>query len=244
MPAHLRDRHVVVVGGGSGIGHAVAHACLELGAEVTIASTSADRVAAAAARLGHRARPATVDVTDEDDVRRFFDGLAPVDHLVTTAGDWGGQRSQTLADLDLEAGRAMFDVRFWGALALAKHGADRITADGSITLTNGMIGANPRKGSLVSTAVAGSIEHVARALSIEVSPVRVNVVCPGVTSTGGWETLAPEDREARRGAIARTHLIPRPAEPDEVVQAYLYLMLGGYTTGQVIRVEGGSTLGG
>ncbi|MGE0217986.1 SDR family oxidoreductase [Mycolicibacterium sp.] len=185
-----------------------------------------------------------MDVTDEDRVRRFFGEIDRVDHLVTTAGDWAGQRNQTLADIDVPTARAMFDVRFWGALTLAKHGADHLAPDGSVTLTNGMIAVNPRPGSLVATAVAGSIEHMARALALELAPVRVNVVCPGITRVGGWHSLTPADRDSRTRALQRTNLIRRPAEPGEVVQAYLYLMLAGYTTGQVIRVDGGSTLGG
>lgn len=240
----LDDRHVVVVGGGSGIGYAVAGACLGIGAEVTIASSSAGRLAAAAQRLGRGVRTAQVDVTDEDSVQSLFEQVGDVDHVVTSAGDWPNQQSQALDGIDLRAARAMFDVRFWGALAVAKHAARHLARDGSVVLTNGMIAVNPRRGSLVRTAVAGSIEHMARALAIEMAPVRVNVVCPAITATGVWDNLTPANREALSRGIASTSLIPRPAEAAEVVQAYLYLLLGGYTTGQVIRVEGGALLGG
>lgn len=187
----LTGQRILIVGGASGIGHAVAQAAIADGATVTIASTNADRVTAAAGALG--AAGAVLDITDEAGVAAFFADQGAFDHIVTTAGDWGGVRGKGLAELDLQAARAAFDVRFWGALALAKHGA--FTIDGSLTLTDGTLGHMPMKGSAVSTAAAGAIEHLARALAVELAPVRVNCVCPGLIRTAVWDAV-PADRLA------------------------------------------------
>lgn len=233
----LEGKRVLVVGGGSGIGYAVAQAALADGAEITIASTNADRVKTAAEQLP--AAAATIDVKDEEGVAAFFAGAGTFDHIVTTAGDWGGQRGKGLAELDLQAARAAFDVRFWGALALAKHGAMAIRENGSLTLTDGTFAHMPMKGSAISTAAAGAIEHLTRALAVELAPVRVNCVCPGFIRTAVWDAV-PEDRLA---AMTAKQLLPRAGTPAEAAEAYLYLMRAGYTTGQVILVEGGSLIG-
>lgn len=239
----LADKRVLVIGGGSGIGHAVAEGALADGAQVTIASTNRERLSGAAARLGNSVAAETLDITDEAAVAAFFDGRS-FDHIVTTAGDWGGPRRGALADLDLAAATQVFRVRFWGALALAKHGAKALPPGGSLTLTDGMIAHKPSKGSSVSTAMAGAIEHLTRGLAVELAPVRVNCVCPGLIRTGVWDSIPADQREARIAEMTRRQLTPRIGEPAEAAEAYLYLMRGGYTTGQVLHVEGGSALGG
>lgn len=239
----LDGQGVLVIGGGSGIGFAVAQAALADGARVTVASSHADKVAAAAAKLGPGAEGRTLDVTDEAAVAAFFAEGAGFDHVVFTAGDWGGARRGPLADLDLGAAADTFRVRFWGAVTVAKHAGPRLPPGGSLTLTDGMIAQRPSKGSSIATAMAGAIEHLTRGLAVELAPVRVNCVCPGLIRTGVWDSIPEDVREDRFAKLTARQLLPRIGEPDEAAQAYLYLMRGGYTTGQVLYVEGGSSLG-
>ncbi|MBS0409075.1 MAG: SDR family oxidoreductase [Proteobacteria bacterium] len=238
----LDGKRVLVVGGGSGIGLAVAQGAAKAGASVTVASTNLDKLKPAAADVGGEA--AVLDVTDEAAVEAFFAAARPFDHIVTTAGDWGRPRGGALADLDLQAAADVFKVRFWGALAVAKHGGPRLPTGGSLTLTDGMIAHRPSKGSAVSTAMAGAIEHLTRALAVELAPARVNCVCPGLIRTGIWDSIPDERRQATFERMTSRQLVPRVGEPDEAAAAYLFLMTSGYTTGQVIQVEGGSALGG
>jgi len=240
----LDGKRVLVVGGGSGIGFAVAEAAQREGAQVTIASSNAERIAAAAQRLGNEARGERMDVTDEASVAAFFEGQAPFDHIAYTAGDWGQMRRGPLADIDLSRATEVFRVRFLGALAVAKHGATKLPPGGSLTLTDGMIAHRPSKGSFLSTGMAGGIEHLTRGLAVELAPVRVNCVCPAMIRTEIWDALLPaEGRDARFAKMTERQLIPRIGEPSETAEAYLYAMKAGYTTGQVLKVEGGSTLG-
>jgi NAD(P)-dependent dehydrogenase (short-subunit alcohol dehydrogenase family) len=238
----LDDKRILVVGGGSGIGFAVAEAALAAGAQVVIASSNATKTAAAAARLGNRASAAELDVTREDKVAAFFANNASFDHIAFTAGDWGGPRRAPLAELDLDQAAALFKVRFWGAVAVAKHGAARLSSGGSLTLTDGMIAHRPQKASAISTAMCGAVEHLTRALAVELAPVRVNAVCPGLIRTGIWDSIPEERREAQLTEMTKRQLLPRPGEPRETAEAYLYLMRGSYTTGQVLYVEGGRAL--
>ena len=240
----LDGKRILVIGGGSGIGFAVAEAAAREGAAVTVASSNAQKVEAAAARLGDNAKAVALDVTDEAAVAAYFQACGGFDHIAFTAGDWGGPRRGALSELDLAAAAGVFRVRFWGALAVAKHGAAVLAPGGSLTLTDGMIAHRPTRGSAVSTAMAGAIEHLTRGLAVELAPVRVNCVCPGLIRTGVWDRIAEDKREAEFARLTARQLLPRIGEPAEAAQAYLYLMRAGYTTGQVLQVEGGSALGG
>src|SRR5512135_1641761 len=89
----LKDQHVVVIGGSSGIGFAVARAALADGARVTIGSSNPQNVEAAVGKLGDGASGHAVDVKTEADVAGFFEKAGALAHLVYTAGDWGAART-------------------------------------------------------------------------------------------------------------------------------------------------------
>jgi NAD(P)-dependent dehydrogenase (short-subunit alcohol dehydrogenase family) len=209
---------------------------------VTVASSSAARVAAAVERLGLGAAGRAVDVNDPTAVEGAFAAIGPLDHLVYTAGDWGGPRRGAVADLDLEAARRMLNVRFWGALAAVKAAAPRIGEGGSITLTNGMIAHRPRPGAAVSSAMAGAVEHLARGLAVELAPIRVNCVCPGYVRTEVWNSIPEDQREGQLQAFTKGQPLARVGEVAEVAEAYLYLLRAGFTTGDVLYVDGGMSV--
>ena len=239
----LRNRRVVIIGGSSGIGFAVGQLALDDGAQVVVGSSGADHVAGAVERLGAGASGSAVDVKDEASVAAFFERTGPFDHLVYTAGDWSPTRGGgAIAKLDLVGANATFTVRFWGALAAIKHAQGRISSDGSITLTDGAIAHRPRKGAALSTAMAGAIEHLTRALAVDLAPLRVNAVCPGYVLTEVWNSIPPDRREEQLRKMTERQPLPRAGSPKEVAQAYLYLIRGGFSTGQVLIVDGGMTL--
>lgn len=238
----LKDQRVVVVGGSSGIGFAVASAAIAEGARVVVASSQAAKLEAAVERLGDGSSGFVVNVTDPADVDRAFEALGALDHLVFTAGDWGGPRGGAVADLDVEAARGIFGVRFWGALNVVKAAQSRIAPGGSITLTNGMIAHRPRPGAAVSSAMAGAVEHLARGLAVELAPVRVNCVCPGFIRTEVWDSIPADAREARLKEFTKGQPLTRAGDPAEAAQAYVYLMRAGFTTGQVLKVDGGMSI--
>jgi NAD(P)-dependent dehydrogenase (short-subunit alcohol dehydrogenase family) len=236
----LNGERILIVGGASGIGFAVAQAARAEGADIVLASTQQHKLDLAAERLGG-VETRLLDITDEGSVEGFFAASGPFAHIVTTAGDWGKGRRAPLAEIDLRDAEALLRVRFWGAMILAKHGAARVPAGGSITLTSGMSAFRPQKGSVMATAMAGAVAHLTYGLAVELAPIRVNAVLPGGVATEIWHGL-PEAMRQTESARFANQLLPRIAEADEVAQAYLYLMKGGYTTGQLLRVDGGSEL--
>ncbi|MDG2004476.1 MAG: SDR family oxidoreductase [Novosphingobium sp.] len=238
----LDGASILIVGGGSGIGFAVAEAARAEGAAVTIASTNKDKLVGAAERLDG-AKWAVLDITDEKAVEAFFHSSGDFDHVVTTAGDWGSARRGPFVSIDMSEADALFQVRFWGAAILAKHAAWHLDDGGSITLTSGMSAFCPQKGSVMATAMAGSIEHLTYGLAVELAPIRVNAVFPGGVATEIFAGLPEEMRKTEEARFASQPL-PRISRPEEVAQAYLYAMKATYTTGQVIKVDGGGELAG
>ncbi len=233
----LAGKRVIVIGGATGIGFAVAEIARAQGAAVFIGSTTEASVSAAVDRLqgatGH-----IVDLRDEASVAGFFGALGAFDHLAITAGDWGGPMFVSSRDIDLTEARTLLDVRFWGALAAVKHGCHTIAQDGSITLTSGILSQRPSKGAPMTTAVAGAIEHLVRGLALDLAPVRVNTVSPGFTLTDQTKKMG----EAMLQSIVAKLPIPRAASPAETAKAYIYLMLNDYATGQTLPVDGGGLL--
>ena len=134
-------------------------------------------------------------------------------------------------------------TRFWGAVAVAKHGATRLPSGGSYTITNGMLARRPRKGLPIVTAGACAVEGLALGLAVDLAPVRVNCVCPGLIETEMWDKF-PDGYRDRLMAMTDRQLVQRPGQPDEAGEAYLTCMRNSFMTGQVIMIEGGIALAG
>ncbi|MFJ5641770.1 SDR family oxidoreductase [Streptomyces sp. NPDC093223] len=236
----LQGQRVVVVGGTSGIGLAVAEGAAREGADVVVASRRQENVDAALKVLPEGARGRVLDATDEEAVRGFFAEVGGYDHLVFTAGD--ALLLETVAETSVEAARRFLDTRLFGAYTVVQQGVGSIRAGGSVVLTTGTAGQRPLPGSSVASALCGAMESLTRALAVELAPVRVNVVSPGVVRTDLWRTLPEATREELYRSSAESLPVGRMGEPADVAEAYLYLMRGGYSTGSVVVVDGGGTL--
>jgi NAD(P)-dependent dehydrogenase (short-subunit alcohol dehydrogenase family) len=233
----LSGKKVVILGGTSGFGLATARAAALAGAEVVIASRSQANVDKALSALPAGATGATVDVTDEAALNRFFASLGGLDHLVVTAGDTAPAFNPTT-----EQARHAFEVRFWGPYLSTKAAAPHIRPGGSITLTNGIVAIRPWKGWALTSAVAGAIESFTRGLALDLAPIRVNAVCAGVVKTPLWSGMSEEDREALYTNTAKQLPVGRIGEPEDIAETYLYLMQSGFTTGQIVIIDGGAAI--
>ena len=236
----FENKRVVIIGGSSGIGLAVAEEATSQGAEVVIISSNAERVQEAIRSIGGKARGQAVDVSDEKAVESFFANHGAFDHLVFTAGD--NLQLHELANMDLKQARRAFDLRYWSALATVKYGSPQIRKGGSIVLTTGVAGRRPHRGWVIAASVCGTIEALTRALAVELAPIRVNAVSPGVVRTNLWQNMSSAEREQLFESVGKRLPVGRVGEAQDIAQAFLFLMKEGFSTGQTVVVDGGTVL--
>lgn len=133
------DKRVLIVGGSSGMGLALARRCLDAGAQVIIAGRSEERLAEARASLGEPSALETIvtDIAQEQQVATLLERIGRLDHIVTTAADIEGAY-ELLPALDLKAAQKAVESKIYGPLLLAKHGAPRLSETGSLTFVSGI----------------------------------------------------------------------------------------------------------
>src|SRR6202789_1529375 len=237
----LKNKSVLVIGGGSGIGFGIAQGAAAEGAKVTIASRNAERIAEKAKSIGGTS--AVLDVGEEANIAAFFEAHTGFDHIAFTAGDTDVLNFGVLGDLDLKQAASRFNTRFWGAVGVAKHGATKLPPGGSYTITNGMLAHRPMKGMPIVSASATAAEGLARGLAVDLAPVRVNCVCPGLIETEMWDKF-PEGYRDMMTAMTKRQLVQRPGTTAEAAEAYLTCMRNTFMTGQTIQIEGGIAIAG
>ena len=203
----LSEKRIVVLGGSSGIGLAVAQQVVARAARAIIASSNAERVKQAVATLDGKAEGHTLDLSNERDIQNFFQRIGDFDHLVFTAGDT--LQLNELVATDLTEARRAFELRYWAVLAAVKYASPLIRRDGSIVLTTGVAGRRPHKGWTVAASVCGTIEALTRALAVELAPIRVNAVCPGVVRTNLWQSMNADAREHLYESVGKSLLVGR-----------------------------------
>jgi len=180
------------------------------------------------------------DLTDAAAVRDLFARLGAFDHLVFTAGET--LQLASLADTDLDAARRFFGLRYWGAFTAAKYGSGSIRPGGSIVFTSGSAGARPHAGWSIASSICSAMEGLTRALAVELAPVRVNIVSPGVVKTPLWREMTSAARDALYAAEAQRLLVGHVGESQEIADGYIYLMRQTYVTGQTLAIDGGGLL--
>jgi NAD(P)-dependent dehydrogenase (short-subunit alcohol dehydrogenase family) len=232
----LQDAHLVIFGGSTGIGLATARAAKVAGATVTLVGRTVAKLEAAAREIGG-ADIAVADIADRKDVEAVFAGIKSVDHLVITAGGLGGGR---LAETDPDELLIAFRERIAGPLYAIKAALALMPQTGSIVLTGGQFSDRPPGigVSAVAAAVRG-IEALARALALELKPIRVNVISPGYVDTPMYDVLGSEARTEILTEVARSLPGGRIGRPDEVADAIVFLLGNHYMNGEVLHIDGG-----
>ena len=92
-------------------------------------------------------------------------------------------------------------------------------------LTTGVAGRRPHKGWTVAASVCGTIEALTRALAVELAPIRVNAVSPGVVRTNLWQSMNAEARAHLYESVGNSLPVGRVGEADDIAQAYLFLII-------------------
>jgi len=240
--AEIANSRILIVGGSSGMGLALAKRMLAIGAEVIIVGRNEDKLERAGAELQSAAlSTVAADITQEGQVADLFERVGRLDHIVSTAADIEGAY-ELLPSLDLRAAQRVVESKFYGPLLLAKYGVPVLSPTGSITFTSGIAAYRPSARGSVVAAVNAGLEGLVRALAVEVAPIRVNAVSPGWVDTPIWTFVAGDKKDETLSAMAKRLPVGRVGQPEDIADAISFLMGNAFTTGTVLHVEGGHRL--
>ena len=230
----LAGQDLLIVGGGSGIARALAADAVAEGATVTLAGRDPQRLAPVAAPTC--AATARIDLTDEGSIAAFAATSGPLDHVVSLAA---APANGPVAELDRDAVHTAFDAKVVGPLLLAKHLAPLVR--GSFLLFSGVAAWRPAPGRSVMATTNGAVAFLAEALAVELAPVRVNALSPGIVASGQWDRLG-DGKDAFLAATAATNPARRTGTPAQLSAAARSLLTNPFVTGTTLHVDGGGRL--
>ncbi len=234
----LKDRTVLVVGRGSGLARAIVLAALD--AEARVVAAGRDQAGLAAAYDGEPGVvPEFVDLTDEASIAALGDRLGSVDHVVSTASARARGR---LADLDRDAVRQSFDTKVIGPLMLAKQLAPRMSPDGSFVIFSGVAATKIAVGTMAVAITNAAADTLARSLALELGPIRVNAISPGVIDSGAWDALGPQGKADYFADVSARNPAGRIGTPEDIAAAVMFALTSTFLTGQTLRIDGGEPL--
>jgi NAD(P)-dependent dehydrogenase (short-subunit alcohol dehydrogenase family) len=234
----LENKRIVIVGAGANIGRALALAAAGRGAHPVLAGPDPASLERTAAELPTRPQVVPVDLADEASIAAFAKETGEFDHLVSTAAI---PANGPVAELEHDAVLRAFAAKVIGPMLLAKHTAARVRAGGSYTFFSGVAAWRPEPGRVVMATTNGALAFLVEALAVELAPVRVNAISPGVVDSGAWDRLGP-DKDAFLRRVAERNPARRVGAPDDIVQAVLFALSNPYVTGTVLHVDGGGRL--
>lgn len=232
----LEGERILVIGGTRGIGLATARAAAEAGASVVIAGRDPAKLACALESLPESAEGRLVDATDRVALDRLAAVIGRLDHLVLSLAAGGG--AGAFRALDLAGLRKIVEGKAWAFLEALQAFLPILRSDGSVTFVTAATARAAFPGTVGIAFNNGALNAVVPPLAVELAPLRVNAVCPGVIETPIFATWPEADRE-RFFARARAAPLGRPGRPEEVAQAVLALLANPYVTGALLEVDGG-----
>jgi len=234
-------QRVVIIGASAGIGEAAAKAFAARGAAVTITGRSKERLNDAAQRIGHPVLAAELDATSRGALDAFFATTGTIDHLVLSASP-GAVGAGPIASLDETALRQAFDGKFFAHVKAIQAALPQLRRDGSVTLVTAATARAAFAGTAGIAAANGALETMVAPLAVELAPLRVNAVSPGVIDTHWWNALPEDQRRAYFDSVAAVSPVRRVGRPDDVADAVVYLADAGFVTGTVLECTGGFNL--
>jgi NAD(P)-dependent dehydrogenase (short-subunit alcohol dehydrogenase family) len=237
----LAQKRLLIIGGSSGIGLATAQQAAAAGAQTIVAGRNEAKLKAAVSSISGDVTAYPVDLTNDASVKSLFEQVCAFDYLVITgpAPNFGH-----FLELDTEQVHQEFEGKFWGQYRAVKYAAPHLNKDGAIVLMSGAYSARPVPGATSLAAVQAGIEGLARGLAIDLAPIRVNVISPGLTDTPIIHDFFSDEtaRQALYDEQARVLPARRIGTSDDIAESILYLLTNRYTTGSTLFPDGGYSL--
>jgi len=243
----LAGRRLIVIGAGAHTGRLLARSASAAGAHVVLAGPDRRTLEWTAAELtgagetgatGKAVDVVEVDLADEASIAALAAKTGRFDHLVSTAAM---PANGPVADLELAAIQKAFAAKVIGPLLLAKHLAADADPAGSFTFFSGVAAWRPAPNRTVMATTNGALAFLVQALAVEIAPVRVNAVSPGIVDSGAWDGLGADKAAFLRG-VAERNPARRVGTSADLVDAVLFAIGNPYVTGTVLHVDGGGRL--
>lgn len=232
-------KKIVIAGGTSGIGLATAK-LLSNQNMVTILGRDKAKLNNALNEIGKNVDGKALDATNRDEIDKVFLEIGPFDHLIITLSS--GKGAGMFKELDLSDLRKGFDGKFFPQLQTAQAALSYINKKGSITFVTSISSKSKALGTSGLGAINGAIEIMIPILAIELNPLRINAVAPGVVDTTWWDFLPVEKKQEVFKQYSNTIPLGRVGQPEDIAKMILALIDNEYITGQIIAVDGGLSL--
>ncbi|KAJ5272642.1 NAD(P)-binding protein [Penicillium angulare] len=253
----LANQRVLILGGSSGIGFAVAEAAFEQGAHLVLSSSNQTKLDSAAARIKEtyptQAEKQTIitvvgDLSDAHNLDKTFEhifqtatsnGTHKLNHIVTTAGD--GINFPSVDETSAQIVYNTMNVRFVAPAVMAKFIPKHVetSKSSSVTLTSGALARKPSPGRFLVGGLGAAVEGLARGMAVDLAPVRVNTVAPGAVKTEIFNFIPEEMREKVFQSMRDGSLTGTMGRPEDLAESYVYLMKDHFATAAVIDSNGG-----
>ena len=236
MTETLAEKTIVIAGGSSGIGLALAKRAVAEGAQVHLLGRSAEKLGRARADIGGEVFIHRLDIGVESDIESLARILPRIDHLVTTAADLTFKPFLQMGNEEI---LRMLGSKFWGPVYLVRHLVPWMTKEGSITFYSGSAAYKAWSGASIVATLNAGLDGLARTLAVELAPIRVNVISPGVVDSPTWDGFPVETRAQVLSSIGEQLLVGRVGTVEELADAGLFLMANRFATGTVLQLDGG-----
>jgi len=236
MIQQLENRKIVIAGGTSGIGLALATTLVQDKALVTVIGRDPAKIEKL--KIDFPAINAIgLDARDRSALEDFFRKEKQIDHLVIAlSGGKGGGMFNTLSLSDLREG---FESKFWPHLNVLQAALPYMHPTGSITLITAISATAKLPGTAGLAAINGALELMVPILSRELAPLRINAVSPGVIDTPWWDFLPEAVKKETFTGFASKVAAGRVGRPEEVAETIRHLIVTEYINGVIIGCHGG-----
>ncbi len=229
----LENQSLLVIGGTSGMGKAIALGGLARGMKVTVAGREDDTFRAVQQELGDQLEVKAIDIGSEEEIKKFFSSAQAIDHVVTSAAF---VRTGDFKSSSTEDARISFTGKFWSQYLVAKYAEVKQ----SILFFSGIYSRKPPKGTASVAAANSAVEGLARALAVDLAPIRVNAIAPGlIQGTGAYLSMSEEDRNQMYNSVAQSLPAGLVGDAESVAGVALAILESNYINGQVIDIDGG-----
>jgi NAD(P)-dependent dehydrogenase (short-subunit alcohol dehydrogenase family) len=236
----IAQERILIIGGSSGMGLAIAQRLSKVGAGVFIAGRDRAKLDRALTTLVGPAVGVVADFTDADSLGELMTRVGRLDHLVLAAG--GGAAWGPFAQVGAQTLRRAIDYKLIGYWQSLQAALPVLRRDGSVVMLTGAASRVAMTGTSGLAAVNGAITQMAQTLAKELAPLRVNVVSPGLVDTPVYDGMPAAAKAALFETAAKSLPVGRTGQAEDIAPAVEMLITSGFATGVLLDIDGGARM--